>query len=174
MRRGRSQLALGLVLILLGVWFMLNQTVPAFHDFFESYSKWPTNMFLIGAGILLFGLVTGSVGLAVPAAIVAGVGAIVYYQDTYLDNQAWYVWTLIPSFVGLGTLLQGLLGENTSYNVKHGLRLIVLGIILFLVLSSVYGGLPWLGEYAPAILLILAGLWVLGSGLYRTFRKQEE
>ncbi|MCC7117705.1 MAG: hypothetical protein IT310_04200 [Anaerolineales bacterium] len=174
MRRGRSQLTFGLVLILLGVGFLLNQTVPAFHNFFEAYSKWPMNMFLIGGLVLLFGLLVGQPGLAVPAALIAGIGAIFSYQNKFLSPEAWYVWLLIPAFVGLGVLIQGLLGDNASYNLQRGLKLIAVGVGLFLILSAIYGSLPWLGAYAPALLLILAGLWVLGSGLYRTFRKPSE
>lgn len=172
MRRGRSQLTLGLILILLGVGFMLNQTVPAFRDFFEAYSKWPMNMFLIGGLIFLFALIVGQPGLSVPAALIAGIGAIVYYQERFLSAEAWYVWVLILAFIGVGTMLQGLLGDDTSYNLKRGLRLFALGVAIFLFFSAAYGSLPWLGAYAPAILLILAGLWVLGNGLYGAYRRR--
>jgi len=50
----------------------------------------------------------------------------------------------------------------------------VISAVLFLVFSSFLGGWALLGNFGPAILLILLGVWVLGSGLYRTFRKQGE
>ncbi len=34
--RGRSQLALGVILILLGAWFLMDKTLPAFHTLFQS------------------------------------------------------------------------------------------------------------------------------------------
>ena len=173
-RQGRSQLALGVILILLGGWFLLDKTVPDFHEFFDAYTQWPNNMFLIGGGLFILGLVLGSPGLSVPAAIVAGIGGIFYYQETYHDASSWsYMWTLIIGFIGIGTILQGLLGDSTAYNVKRGLNLMVISTVLFLVFSSFLGGWKLLGNYGPAILLILLGLWVLGSGVYRTFRKQE-
>jgi hypothetical protein len=172
---GRSQLALGVILILVGAWFLLDKTMPAFHDFFEPYTRWPSNMFLIGAGILIVGLVLGQPGMAVPAAIVAGLGGIFYYQETNNNYETWsYMWTLIPGFVGIGSVLAGLLGDNTSHNVKRGFNLMVLSAVLFLVFSSFFGGWELLGNYGPAILLILLGLWVLGRGLYSSFRKREE
>jgi len=51
-KSGRSQLALGIILILVGGWFLLNQTMPEFRRFFEPYTEWPSNMLLIGAAIL--------------------------------------------------------------------------------------------------------------------------
>ncbi|GAB4496732.1 MAG: hypothetical protein OHK003_02880 [Anaerolineales bacterium] len=174
-KSGRSQLALGIILILIGGWFLLNQTMPEFREFFEPYTKWPSNMLLIGAAILVIGLATGSPSLAVPAAIVAGIGGIFYYQEATGDYGSWsFMWTLIPGFIGVGTILQGLLGENTAHNLKRGLNLMVVSAVLFLVFAAFLGGWNILGNYGPAVLLILLGLWVLGSGLYRTYRKKGE
>ena len=174
-KQGRSQLALGVILILLGAWFLLDKSVPAFHDIFDQYTKWPVNMLLIGAGIFIFGLVLGQPGMSVPAAIVAGLGGIFYYQQATENFGSWsYMWALIPGFVGVGTVLAGILGENTAQNIKHGLNLMVISAVLFLVFSSFLGGWTLLGNYGPAILLILLGVWVLGSGLFRSFRNKGE
>jgi hypothetical protein len=174
-KQGRSQLALGVLLILLGAWFLLDRTVPAFHSFFEQYTEWPINLLLIGGAIFILGLVLGSPGLSVPAAIVAGIGGIFYYQETTGNYESWsYMWALIPGFVGLGSVLAGLLGDNTAHNLKRGMNLMVISAVLFLVFSAFLGGWDILGNYGPAVLLILLGLWVLGSGLYRTFRSKGE
>jgi len=50
--------------------------------------------------------------------------------------------------------------------------MMVVSAVLFLVFASFLGGLDILGSYGPAVLLILLGLWVLGSGLYRSYRKR--
>jgi len=174
-KSGRSQLAFGIILILIGGWFLLNQTMPEFRDFFEPYTEWPVNMLLIGAGILIIGLATGSPGLAVPAAIVAGIGGIFYYQEATGNYGSWsYMWALILGFIGVGNLLQGLLGENTAYNFKRGLNMMVVSAVLFIVFAGFLGGWNILGEFGPAVLLILLGLWVLGSGLYSSYRKKED
>ncbi|MBK9207743.1 MAG: hypothetical protein IPL71_05360 [Anaerolineales bacterium] len=132
-------------------------------------------MFLIGGGILIIGLVTGQPGMAVPASIVAGLGGIFYYQDVTNDYSSWsYMWTLILGFIGVGSILAGLLGDNTAHNLRRGLNMMVISVVLFLVFASLFGGLELLGNFGPAILLILLGVWVLGSGLYRSFRKREE
>lgn len=174
-RQGRSQLALGVILVLLGGWFLLNQTVPAFHAFFAPFIQWPMNMLLIGAGILVVAIVIGSPGLAVPAAIVAGLGGIFYYQKLTNNYDSWsYMWTLILGFIGVGIILQGLLGDNLGYNIKRGLNLMVVSAVLFLIFAAFLGGWNILGTYGAAVILILLGLWVLGSGIYRSYSKKGE
>jgi len=173
-KQGRSQLVLGILLIFAGAWFFLDKTNPQFHELFAEYTKWPLNMFLIGAGILLVGLVTSSPGLAVPASIVAGVGAIVYYQDLTKNHDAWYTWVLILGFVGIGNILQGALGEHTARNIREGMKLIVISVVIFMAFAAFFGDLKLFGNYGPAILLILLGLWMLGNGIYRSYRNKEE
>jgi hypothetical protein len=174
-KQSRSQLALGVLLILFGAWFLLDRTIPAFGDFFAPYTQWPVNLLLIGGVLFILGLVLGSPGMSVPAAIVAGIGGIFYYQDATGDYASWsYMWTLIPGFIGVGSILAGLLGDSTAHNLKRGLNLMVVSAVLFLVFSAFFGGWNLLGNYGPAVLLILLGLWVLGSGLYRTYRSRGE
>ena len=176
MNNNRSQLALGVILVLIGVWFLLNQTVPAFGNFFDKYTEWPVNLLLIGGAIFIIGIVLGSPGLSVPAAIVAGIGGIFYYQKiSGVGSESWsYLWTLIPGFIGVGTLLQGLLGDNTAYNLKRGLNTMVFSAVLFLIFAAFLGGWNLLGNYGPAILLILLGVWLLGKGIYRTYKKNSQ
>jgi hypothetical protein len=170
-RQGRTQLALGIILILLGGWFIAQRTFPEVTAFAARFSDWPFTVIGVGVLLLLLGLILGAPGMAVPAAIVSGIGGILYYQDLTGNWESWaYMWTLIPGFVGVGVLLQGLLGEDTRRNLRHGLNLMVVSAVLFLVFSAFLGGWTLLGNFGPAILLILLGLWVLGSGLYRSMR----
>ena len=170
-KQGRTQLALGVILILLGAWFIAQRTFPEVATFAARFSDWPFTVIGVGVLLLLLGLILGAPGLAVPAAIVSGIGGILYYQNLTGNWESWaYMWTLIPGFVGVGVLLQGLLGEDTRRNLRHGLNLMVVSAVLFLVFSAFLGGWTLLGNFGPAILLILLGLWVLGSGLYRSMR----
>jgi hypothetical protein len=87
------------------------------------------------------------------------------------------MWTLIPGFVGVGTILTGLLGEHTRSNLEHGLNLVVISSVLFLVFGTFFGGLSILGDYGMAIILILLGVYVLIRGFVRTgsgYRGQDE
>ena len=171
-KQGRTQLALGIILILLGTWFIAQRSIPGLAAFTERFSEWPFTVIGVGVLLLLLGLVIGEPGLAVPAAILSGIGGILYYQNLTGDWDSWsYMWTLIPGFVGVGIILRGLLGEETRQSLRRGLNLMVTSAVLFLVFSALLGGWGLLGNYGPAILLILLGLWVIGSGLYRSMRK---
>ena len=176
MRQNRTNLVLGLLLILIGAWLVLSRQVPGIQDWLDDNFTWP--MWTIGAGliVLLIGLLTGAPGMAVPASIIAGIGGILYYQNQTGEYDSWsYMWALIPGFVGVGTILAGLLGENTRRNLSHGMNLIVISAVLFLVFGSFFGGLSILGDYGAAILLILLGLYVLVRGFVRPgYRGQDE
>lgn len=165
MRQNRSNLALGIILLVIGGWLLVTRQVPSIQEWLDANFTWP--MYTIGAGlvVLLIGLITGAPGMAIPASIIAGIGGILYYQNSTDNFGSWsYMWTLIPGFVGVGTILAGLLGENTRRNLGHGLRLIVTSTVLFLIFATFFGGLSILGEYGLPILLILLGVYVLASG----------
>ena len=174
MRQNRSNLVLGFLLILVGGWMIVTNQVPAVQEWLDENFIWP--MWTIGAGllILLLGLITGAPGMAIPAAIVAGVGGILYYQEVNSDYSSWYLWLLIPAFVGVGTILAGLLGENTRRNLARGLRLILTGAVLCLAFGTLFGGLTILGNYGAPILIILLGIYILARGFMRGSRVQDE
>ena len=71
MRQNRTNLVLGLLLILIGAWLVLSRQVPGIQDWLDDNFTWP--MWTIGAGliVLLIGLLTGAPGMAVPASIIA-------------------------------------------------------------------------------------------------------
>jgi len=172
-RQGRTQLVLGILLIALGAWFLADRSLPTFHDLVSRYAQWPFSLVFIGAGLFVLGLILGAPGMAVPAAIVAGIGGLFYYFEKIGSYTEWYMWLLIPGFVGIGSILAGLLGDNTRHNLHHGLNAIVVSAVLFLVFSSFFGKWNLMGQFGPAILLILLGLWVLGSGIFRTWRRNK-
>jgi hypothetical protein len=162
-RRRRSGLIGGLLLILLGAWFLVTQWVPGLRPQFS----WP--WIIIGVGILLLviGLATGVPGLAVPACIVGGIGGLLYWQNATGNWESWaYAWTLIPGFVGLGIVLSGLLGGETRQSIRGGGWLMLISLVLFAVFGSFFGGLGLLGPYWP-VLLILLGLIALARSLFR-------
>jgi hypothetical protein len=163
---------LGVLLVLLGAWFLADRSLPAFHELVARYAEWPFTLMFIGAGLLVLGLILGAPGMAVPAAIVAGIGGLFYYFENIGSYSDWFMWFLIPGFVGVGSIVAGLLGENTRHNLRNGLNSIVVSAVLVLVFSSVFGKWTILGQYGPAILLILLGLWVLGRGLFRSWRSK--
>jgi hypothetical protein len=172
MKQNRSTLFLGLLLIALGAWMVVTRQVPSVREWLDENFLWP--MWVIGAGalILLIGLINGAPGMAVPASIVAGIGGILYYQELNQNYGSWaYMWTLIPGFVGVGSILAGLLGEDMRRNIGHGLNQLFISAVLFLIFASFLGGLDILGEYGAPVVLILLGVYVLGRGFIRSARR---
>ncbi len=162
----RAQLTLGILLILAGVWFVAAQQVPALKVWVNLEFSWPFYVIGAGAVILIIGMATGEPRMAIPACIVAGVGGILYYQNTYNDYQSWsFLWTLIPGFVGVGNILAGILGDDTRRSIVRGINLLVVSAVLFLVFAAIFNRLNFLGSYGPAALLIFLGLYIIGRGL---------
>ena len=173
MQQNRTNLFLGILLILIGGWLVLTRQVPALQNWLDEFT-WP--MWVIGAGllVLLIGLITGAPGMAVPASIIAGIGGILYYQNATDDFGSWaYMWTLIPGFVGIGTILAGLLGEHTRQNLARGMNLVVISAVMFLVFATFFGGLDILGDYGAAVILILLGVYVLLRGFVQRGNRGE-
>jgi len=163
-------LAVGLLLILAGAWFIAVQFIPGLREWIRLEDTWA--LWVIGAGavLLVIGLVTGVPGLAVPACIVGGIGAILYWTTTSGSWESWtYAWALIPSFVGLGVLVSRLLEGRTRKAVSEGGGLILIGLVLFVVFGSVFGGLNWFGPYWP-LLVVGFGLLILVQGILRVRR----
>jgi hypothetical protein len=166
-RNTRSQLGLGIVLLLLGAWFIVQNNFPQVRAIMAHWD-WPYTVIAVGAGLLLLGLILGSPGMAVPACIVAGIGGILLYQNRTEDWSSWsYMWTLIPGFVGVGTMLTGLLGENTRSNLLGGLKTVIVSAVLFLIFSAFFGGWKLLNNYTAAIALMSLGVIVIVMGFFR-------
>jgi hypothetical protein len=165
-RKTRSTLGIGLLLIIIGGWFLTVQFVPGLGNWFWSIFEWP--VYIIGAGIcfLVFGLVIGAPGLAVPACIIGGIGGLLFYQNTTGNWESWsYAWALIPGFVGIGIILASLLGEGGKAGFRSGLTLVFISLVMFLVFGSFFGANP-LGAYWP-LLLIALGVWMLIQPLFK-------
>ena len=167
-RKRRSSLAAGLVLILLGAWFLAVQFVPGLRAWMNIEYSWA--LIIVGVGVLLLviGLLTGVAGLAVPACIVGGVGGLLHWQNATGNWESWaYAWALIPGFVGAGIVLSGLLGGEVRQSVRAGGRLILISLVLFAVFGSFFGALGLVGRYWP-VLLIALGLLILIQSLFRS------
>ena len=169
-RRRRSSLLGGVILVLIGAWFVAVQLVPGLADWFQFEVTWPLLIIAIGAILLVVGLVTAAPGFAVPACIVAGVGGILYFQAT---SGRWvtgsYAWGLMPSFVGLGVLLANILDGKIGKGLSEGGVLIIIGLVIFGALGAVFGELGWLTPYWP-LLVVGLGLLMVLQGLLRLRR----
>ncbi len=174
----RASLVGGAFLILLGLLFLAGQVLQVrVWDF-----TWP--FIVIGIGALFFvamflgGKPLGA--LAVPGSIITGIGLILFVQNTFNLWESWsYSWALIILFVGIGIFIHGS-WSGLPETRASGLRVMRVGLVLFLVfgaffgllftLTGVYGmssGLIW------AILLVVLGVYMLIARFIRWARRSE-
>jgi hypothetical protein len=167
-QKQRNNFVVGFVLILLGGYFLAVEFVPGLENWIGGRFEWP--MLIIGFGLLLFiaGLLSGAPGFAIPASIVSGIGGILYWQNETGNYGSWaYIWTLIPGFVGVGTILLGILSRGNRRGIREGFRLIAISVIMFLLFGSFFGVLESdVFRYWP-VLLIFYGLFLLFGMLTR-------
>lgn len=171
-KRNRTQLVLGILLILVAAWLIATRLQPDLADLIKLPAfDWPMWVVLTGAGLLVLGLLVGAPGMAVPACIVAGIGGILYYCDTTGNWGAWaYLWTLIPGFVGIGSILAGLLGEDLKHSLRDGVNQLVFSAVMFAVFGTLFDAWAVFGEYSayvPIALLFLLGIWLIVRGFLR-------
>ncbi len=162
-QRNRTNLAAGMLLILVGGIFLAFQVAPGLVGWLRPELNWP--LFVIGAGfvLLVIGLLTDEPGMAVPASIVGGVGALLYWQNLTGRWETWsYAWTLIPGFVGLGVILSGILSGRTAQSLRDGGRTILVSLVLFVVFGSLLGG-NLTGIVWPALLIAAGVILLLGN-----------
>jgi hypothetical protein len=167
----RVRFGCGLSLLLVGVALLALRLSPTVEGWVQDNFTWPLIIVGVGMLILIFGVLSNVPGLAVPAAIVGGIGGLLFWQEATGNWESWaYAWALIPGFVGVGTLLMGLLEGGRADSLRAGAWLIVISLFLFVIFSSFLGGANLLGPYWP-VLLILLGLIMLGQSLIGGRRK---
>ncbi len=169
----RSSIAVGIILILVGLFFLLLPLFPNLSNLVNIEQHWPLIIVAVG-GLFILGALLGVSGLAIPGTIIAGIGALLYYQNL---NDAWetwaYAWALIPGFVGIGIIIARALGGNARQGIREGGGLIVISLILFFVFGALLGGGYSFGVVL-AVLLILAGVWQLARAIFGKSRGTTE
>ena len=148
----KSGLAGGIILILLGLLFLANEIFPETFNFWD----WPILLLGLGLAFILWAILGGLGGLAVPGAILSGLGAIFYLQNRYDAWDTWaYAWAVIPGLVGLGVILSGIIDRDFKNRFFSGLTLIIISAILFFAFGSFLGLDPNITRFWPALLVLL-------------------
>lgn len=164
----RTNLAAGLVLILIGGAFLVAQLVPDAFAWLAPATSWPLIIIGLGVLLLLIGLLTGVPAMAVPACIVGGIGGLLYWQNATDNWASWaYVWTLIPGFVGIGVILSGLFSGQPRKAIREGGGSIFVSLVLFTIFGFFFGRDAFQGILWP-ILLIALGAVVLIRTIFRS------
>jgi hypothetical protein len=171
-KRISGSLVVGIILIILGLLSLVGQIFRGLP--FLSY-LWP--FIIIGFGGLFFvGMLAGGksmAGLAIPGAIISGLGLMMFIQNLTGYWQSWaYSWTFILVLVGLGIFIMGLYTEDL-HRREAGLRVMKVGAILFILFGGFFELIfnafrPYgIQQYLFPILLVALGIYlvVIRSGL---------
>jgi hypothetical protein len=168
-----GEAVLGGLLVLLGLVVLLGQAL----DLEVGRVDWPVFVIVPGLGLLGLGLASaGRLGevLATVGGVVTMAGVVLAVQNATDRFETWaYAWTLVVLVgPGIGRWLVGVVRGRGDLAVSGG-WLIGGGLVGFLVLAVVFeavigiGGRGYgaAGRYGLAVLLIGAGLVVLGRRL---------
>lgn len=168
----RGSFTFGILLILVGGWFLAVQMIPQLDEWVMNFAEWPAWIIAPGVLFLAAAIISGVSGLAVPGAILSGLGGIFYYTSTTGDWQSMsYLWALIIASIGVGVFLMHLLDGNPAKAINEGGSTILTGVVMFLILGSFLRAMafdqePFFGDYWP-LMLIAAGLWSLIRPMFR-------
>ena len=130
-------MVLGAFLIILGGFFLAGQFLSSLFRFDVGHHTWPFAIIIPGALLFLASFASErrtGIGLAVVGGIISMVGVILLVQNTFDVYASWsYAWALVfPISVGLAKLAYGSL-RSLGDEVKSGLKLTLVGAVLFLV-----------------------------------------
>lgn len=162
--RQRPSTLLGGLLILVGVILLLGQL---FHIDLGHYG-WP--LWIIVPGALLM-LLAGSSrgffgeGLAIAGSITTTTGLILLVQNSTDHFNSWaYAWALIfPGSIGIGMILYGL-SAGRAGNVRAGMRLLAIGVALFLLGAAFFEGVIWGGIEFGSSSGVITGIVIIALG----------
>ena len=145
----------GLILILLGMWFLAVEFVPQLKAWADG--QWALLIIGIGVIFLVVSILNNVPALSIPAFIIGGIGGLLYYQNVTGDWASWaYAWTLIPGFVGLGLLFYSLQASDKGTR-SAGFILLLISSILFAIFGSLLGASQEITKYWPLLLIIVGG-----------------
>ena len=133
-------LVIGIILVVGGAIVLLGRAT----DLTLGPNAWPLWLIVPGVAMVVGSFAIpprGGLGLAIPGAILAMIGFVLWYQASTGLYATWaYAWALVvPTGVGLGMLLYGLAHRDGAL-ARDGLRTTLVGIGLFLVFWFFFEG----------------------------------
>jgi hypothetical protein len=129
-QRSGAGIALGVVLVVVGAFYLLVQVLGIDLSSFG----WPLFVIIPGLTLLIVGLVSLGTGAAIPGGILTMVGLVLAYQNSTDNWASWaYAWALVaPGGVGVGLFLQGL-REHDAGLTRQGRNLIFIAALIFMI-----------------------------------------
>lgn len=158
-------LVVGLILIIIGAVVLVTRVT----DVALGADAWPLWIVVPGVAMLLASFAVpprGGVGLAVAGAIIATVGLVLWFQDTWDAYATWaYAWALVaPTAAGVGTMLYGL-AKGDRELAGDGLRTTLVGLALFAGFALFFEGVLGLSGEPIANLDEVLPYGLIGLGL---------
>ena len=166
-------LVIGIVLVVGGAIVLLGRAT----DLTLGPSAWPLWLIVPGVAMVLGSFAIpprGGLGLAIPGAILAMVGVVLWFQAATGLYATWaYAWALVvPTGPGVGMLLYGLARRDGEL-ARDGLRTTLVGIGLFIGFAFFFEGVLGLSgrqftnvrEVAPYIAIVFGVVLVFGAFL---------
>jgi hypothetical protein len=169
-RRGGSSAALGIVLVVVGIFALL--VVMSGVDLTEN--GWPLFIIIPGLTLVVVGFVSIGAVATIPGGIVTMLGIVLAYSNSTGDWPIWaYAWSLVVPFgIGLGMYLQAL-RDHDLHALRTGRTLLFIGLMIFLIgfvlFESILGisGRDYFGPYGkaalPALLIIVGAILLVRS-----------
>ena len=171
-RRAGSSVALGVVLVVLGLFALLVQFTG-----FDPGGSWPLFIVIPGLTLLIVGFVSLGTGALIPGAILTVIGLILAYMNATQDWPAWaFAWPLVaPGGVGLGIWLQGLRNHDAQL-LRQGRVLMFVALLIFMIAFVIFGTIfrisetdyGLFGKAALPGLLIVIGIVLLFRSIQRS------
>jgi hypothetical protein len=169
-RRGGSGVALGVVLVVVGLFYLIVQLAGIDLSAFG----WPLFVIIPGLTLLIVGFVSLGTGAAIPGGILTMVGLVLAYQNSTGNWSSWaYAWALVaPGGVGLGVFLRGLRERNNGL-IKQGRSLMFIAALIFMVGFVFFESIlnlngmsdnPVVKAALPALLIVL-GIMLLARSI---------
>ena len=166
-RRSGSGIALGVVLVVVGAFYLVVQVAGVDLSSFG----WPLFIIIPGLTLLIVGFVSLGTGAAIPGGILTMVGLVLAYQNSTGYWTSWaYAWALVaPGGVGLGLFLQGLRERNGNL-IRQGRSLMFIAALIFMVGFVFFESLlnisgindhPLVKAALPALFIVI-GILLLG------------
>jgi hypothetical protein len=174
-RRSGSGIALGVVLVVVGIFYLV---VQLFSIDLSSFG-WPLFIIIPGLTLLIVGFVSLGSGASIPGGILTMVGLVLAAQNATGAWTSWaYAWALVaPGGVGLGLFLQGLRERNPGL-IRQGRSLMLIAALIFMVgfvffesILNISGinNVPIVRAALPA-LFILLGIMLLARSIQNSRR----
>jgi len=166
--RHRGAMYVGILLLLLGAFFLLLNVGGAWTEKLSFAHLWPVLIIWVGLAFFLPIFIwwdkrMENYGLAMPGSIVAINGLILLYCSLTGNWDHWtYLWALEPFSVAIGLLIMWLLGPRAAGLLIAALLIGVVSLGLFVIFASLMGS-PAAGIAGAGTLIVLGALLVAGA-----------